>query len=44
MAQTQRRPVPRTDSGELDTALAFLNFNRESVLKKTDGLDEEQRP
>jgi uncharacterized damage-inducible protein DinB len=42
MAQTQRRPVPRTDSGELDTALAFLNFNRESVLKKTDGLDEEQ--
>jgi hypothetical protein len=43
MAQTQRRPVPRTDSGELDTALAFLDFNRESVLKKTDGLDEEQR-
>jgi uncharacterized damage-inducible protein DinB len=42
MAQTQRRPVPLTDSGELDTALAFLNFNRESVLKKTDGLDEEQ--
>jgi len=42
MAQTQRRPVPRTDSGELETALAFLDFNRESVLKKTDGLDEEQ--
>lgn len=42
MAQTQRRPVPLNDSGELDTALAFLNFNRESVLKKTDGLDEEQ--
>jgi uncharacterized damage-inducible protein DinB len=42
MAQTQRRPVPRTDSGELDTALAFLDFNRESVLKKTEGLDEEQ--
>ncbi len=42
MAQTQRRPVPRTDSGELDTALAFLDFNRESVLKKTDGLGEEQ--
>ena len=42
MAQTQRRPVPLTDSGELDTALAFLNFNRESVLKKTDGLDEKQ--
>lgn len=42
MAQSQRRPVPLTGSGELDTALAFLNFNRESVLKKTDGLDEEQ--
>jgi Protein of unknown function (DUF664) len=42
MAQTQRRPVPLTDSGELDTALAFLDFNRESVLKKTDGLDEKQ--
>jgi hypothetical protein len=34
--------VPRVDSGELDTALAFLNFNRESVLKKTEGLDDEQ--
>jgi uncharacterized damage-inducible protein DinB len=42
MAQTQRRPVPRNDSGELDTALAFLSFNRESVLKKADGLDDEQ--
>ncbi len=42
MAETQRRPVPRNDSGELDTALAFLDFNRESVLKKADGLDEEQ--
>jgi len=42
MAQTQRQPVPRNDSGELDTALAFLTFNRECVLKKTDGLDDEQ--
>src|SRR5580693_5691054 len=42
MAQTQRRPVPLTDSGELDTALAFLDFSRDCVLKKTDGLDEEQ--
>ena len=42
MAQTQRRPVPRTDSGELETALAFLDFIRESVLKKTDALGEEQ--
>jgi hypothetical protein len=39
MAQTQRRPVPLNDSGELDTALAFLNFKRESVPKKADGLD-----
>jgi uncharacterized damage-inducible protein DinB len=42
VAETQRRPVPRVDSGELDTALAFLNFNRESVLKKAEGLDDEQ--
>jgi uncharacterized damage-inducible protein DinB len=42
MAETQRRPVPRVDSTELDTALAFLTFNRESVLKKTEGLDDEQ--
>ena len=34
--------MPRVDSSELDTALAFLNFNRESVLKKTEGLDDEQ--
>jgi hypothetical protein len=34
--------VPHVDSSELDTALAFLNFNRESVLKKTEGLDDEQ--
>jgi hypothetical protein len=32
MAETQRRPVPRNDGGELDTALAFLTFARESVL------------
>jgi hypothetical protein len=42
MAQTQRQPVPRNDSGELDTALAFLTFNRGCVLKKTEGLNEEQ--
>jgi uncharacterized damage-inducible protein DinB len=34
--------VPRVDSSELETALAFLNFNRESVLKKTEGLNDEQ--
>src|SRR5690242_19736760 len=42
MAETQREPVPRVDSGELDTALAFLSFARHCVLKKADGLADEQ--
>jgi len=42
MAETQREPVPRVDSGELDTAMAFLAFARHCVLKKTDGLSDEQ--
>ena len=42
MTETQRQPVPRNDAGELDTATAFLRFARESVLKKTDGLNDEQ--
>jgi len=42
MAETQREPVPRVDSGELDTACAFLSFARNCVLKKADGLSEEQ--
>jgi uncharacterized damage-inducible protein DinB len=42
MAETQREPVPRIDSGELDTALAFLSFARHCVLKKADGLSDEQ--
>ncbi|MCS7476144.1 DinB family protein [Umezawaea endophytica] len=42
MAETQREPVPRVDSGELDTALAFLSFARHCVLKKADGLTDEQ--
>jgi uncharacterized damage-inducible protein DinB len=41
MAETQREPVPRVDSGELDTALAFLSFSRHCVLKKADGLSDE---
>ncbi|OKJ08204.1 DinB family protein [Kitasatospora sp. CB01950] len=40
--ETQRRPVPYDDSGELDTALAFLTFARECVVKKTEGLTEEE--
>ena len=42
MPETQRQPVPRNDGGELDTALAFLSFARECVIKKTDALTEEQ--
>ncbi len=42
MSETQRQPVPRNDGGEIDTALAFLRFARASVVKKLDGLDDEQ--
>ena len=42
MLETHREPVPGNDGGELDTALAFLNFQRACVFKKIDGLDEEQ--
>ena len=42
MTQTQRERVPGNDGGELDTALAFLDFQRSCVFKKIDGLDEEQ--
>jgi uncharacterized damage-inducible protein DinB len=42
MAESQREPVPRVDSGELDTARAFLSFARHCVLKKADGLSDGQ--
>jgi uncharacterized damage-inducible protein DinB len=42
MAETQREAVPRVDTGELDTAQAFLSFARHCVLKKADGLSDEQ--
>jgi hypothetical protein len=42
MIESQRERVPLNDGGELDTALAFLSFARSCVLKKVDGLDEEQ--
>jgi hypothetical protein len=42
MLETQREAVPQDDGGELDTALAFLDFARSCLLKKIDGLDEEQ--
>lgn len=46
MAETQREPVPRVDTGELDVAHAFLRFQRHCVLKKAEGLgdDELRRP
>ncbi|MBA2954817.1 DUF664 domain-containing protein [Nocardioides sp. MAH-18] len=42
MLETQRERVPADDDGELDTALAFLRFQRSCVFKKIDGLSEEQ--
>ena len=42
MAETHREPVPRNDGGEIDTAFAFLHFARHCVLKKTEGLSDEQ--
>jgi hypothetical protein len=38
MTETQREPVPRVDSGELDMVLAFLSFARRYLLKKAYGL------
>jgi uncharacterized damage-inducible protein DinB len=42
MAEMQREPVPRIDADELGTALAFLSFARNCVLKKAEGLSDEQ--
>ena len=42
MTESQRQPVPREDSSESATALAFLSFARACLLKKLDGLDEAQ--
>ena len=42
MTESQRQPVPRDDGGDVATALAFLDFARACLLKKLDGLDEEQ--
>jgi len=35
------RKPPRTDAGELETLLALLRFQRESVVGKVTGLDDE---
>ncbi|WP_439656392.1 DinB family protein [Lentzea sp. HUAS TT2] len=42
MAEIQREPVPRVDTGELDVAHAFLKFQRHCVLKKAEGLGDEE--
>jgi uncharacterized damage-inducible protein DinB len=42
MAESQRRHVPLNDAGELDTATAFLSFARSCLIKKTEGLSEDQ--
>lgn len=42
VTESQREWVPRNDDGEMDTAMAFLTFARQSLIKKLNGLDEEQ--
>jgi uncharacterized damage-inducible protein DinB len=42
VAEIQRRPVPRTAASEVETTLMFLDFQREAMLIKCEGLDEEQ--
>ena len=42
MTESQREPVPRSDGSELEIAMAFLRFARHCVLKKAEGLDEDQ--
>ena len=42
MTETQREPVPRNDEDERDTALAFLAFQRHCLIKKTEGLTDDQ--
>jgi hypothetical protein len=42
VTEAQRERVPREDGSELATALSFLQFARNCVVKKTDGLDADQ--
>lgn len=42
MFETRREPVPRVDTDELEVAHAFLAFQRHCVLKKAEGLTDEQ--
>ena len=41
-AETQRRPVPRVDADERETALASLDFQRMAMLIECDGLSDDQ--
>jgi len=41
VTETQREPVPRIDTSERDTALAFLQFARHCLVKKTEGLSDD---
>ncbi|WP_189254018.1 DinB family protein [Lentzea flava] len=42
MPETQREPVPRVDTDELEVTHAFLKFQRHCVLKKAEGLTAEE--
>ena len=42
MAEAQREPVPQNDADERDTLTAFLAFQRHCLLKKCEGLSDEQ--
>lgn len=41
MTHSQQRPVPVTDTTEVSLALAFLQFARESVVKKLDDVSDD---
>ena len=42
MSEPQREPVPRNDADERDTLTAFLSFQRTCLLKKCEGLTEDE--
>ncbi|QIG44371.1 DUF664 domain-containing protein [Nocardioides anomalus] len=42
MTESQREVVPRVAGTEKEIALSFLRFARHCLVKKTEGLDEEQ--
>ncbi len=42
MTETHRREVPRLVGDELSTAMSFLDFQREAMLRKCEGLSDAQ--